>query len=90
MYICNDQKLITNHIEKPIKVEGFIANKVLLGRKKVKIRLGKKNGLKILVLTFTNVFYLPNSPSNLVSLSFFNDTGIYYYNKDQILYNQST
>lgn len=41
------------------------------------------------MLTLINIFYLPNSPSNLASLDFFNNTGIYHHNKDQIFYNQS-
>ncbi len=90
MHVCNDQRLITEYIEKPTRVGGSTANGVSLGRRKVKIRLAKKDGSKSLVLTLTNVFYLPNSPSNLISLGLLNDTGIYHHNKDQTLFDQSS
>lgn len=42
------------------------------------------------MLTLTNIFYLPNNLSTLVSLGLLNDIGIYHYHKNQRLYNQST
>lgn len=33
---------------------------------------------------------LSNNPSNLISLSFFNDAGIYYDNEQQVLYNKAS
>lgn len=49
-----------------------------------------KNSSKDLVLTLINFFYLPNSYSNFISLDLLNDIGIYYHNKEQIFYDQST
>lgn len=43
-----------------------------------------------MVLTLTNVLYLLNSPSNLVTVGLLNDTKIYHHNKDQIFYNHNT
>lgn len=51
---------------------------------KVKIRLALKDGTEGLILTLTNVFYLRNSPSNLVSLGLLNDAD--HHNEDQTLY----
>lgn len=90
IYIYNNQKLITQYIEKSIRVKGSIANRVSLSRGKIKIYHVKKNGSKSLVLTLTNIFYLSNNSSNFIILNLLNNIGIYYHNKDQILYNQST
>ena len=35
------------------------------------------------------MFYIPNSPSNLISLSLLNNAGIYYHNKPQALYEKA-
>lgn len=72
------------------RIREFIVDGVLLSRRKVRIRLTKKNILENLVLTLTNIFYLLNNLSNFINLSFFNNAEIYYHNKDQILYNQNT
>lgn len=81
---------MTKYTEKSTRVRESIANRISHGRGKVKIRLAKKDGLEGLVLTLTNVFYLPNSSSNLVSFGLLNDAEIYHHNKDQTIYNQST
>lgn len=73
-------------MENLIKVGGSTSNGILLSRGIVKIRLILKDEIEKLILILTNFFYVPNSPSNLVSLGFLNNTRIYYHNKDQILY----
>lgn len=82
--------MIAKYIEKLTNFEISIANRVLRSRKKTIIQLAKKDSPVDLVLTLINIFYLPNNSSNLISLSLFNNAGIYYHNKDQILYNQNT
>ncbi len=74
----------------PTKVGGSTSDGISPGRGKVKIRLALRDGTEELVLTLTNVFYLPNSPSNLVSLGLLNNAGIYHHNEDQTLYNLET
>lgn len=86
VYIYNDWRLITNYTEKPIRVGGFTADRVLLGKKKVKIRLAKKDGSEGLILTLINIFYILYSSLDLISFSLLNNVGYYYPNKDQILY----
>lgn len=81
---------MTEYMKKPIKVGGCITNGISLGRRKIKIQLTKKDGSEDLILTLTNVFYLSNSLSNLVSLDLLNDAKIYHHNKNQTLYDQST
>ncbi len=73
--------------ENPIKVGGSTSDDISPGKGKVKIRLALKDGTEGLVFTLINVFYLPNSLSNLVNLGFLNNAGIYYHNEDQTLYN---
>lgn len=86
VHVCNNQRLMREYTEKPTRFRGFTANGISSGRGKIKIRLTKKDGSEGLVLILTNVFYLPNTPSNLVSLSLLNDTRIYHQNEDQTLY----
>lgn len=90
MHVCNDKRLITNFMENPTKIRGSTLDNISLGKKKVKIRLILKNRIEGLVLILTNVFYLSNNLFNLASLSLQNNAGIYYHNKNQILYNLKT
>lgn len=82
LHVYNNQRLISKYTKKPRRVKRFIADKISFDRKKIKIRLAKKNGSKNLILTLINVFYLPNSQLNLVSLNLFNNAGIYHYNEN--------
>lgn len=40
-----------------------------------------------MIFNFKDIFFLPNSPSNLVSLTLFNNPNFFYNNKNKILYN---
>ena len=77
---------MTDFIENPTKVGGSTSDGISPGRGKVKIRLALKDGTEGLILTLTNVFYLPNSQSNLVSLGLLNNAGIYHHNEEETLY----
>lgn len=81
---------MTNFEENPTKIKRSISDGILPGKIRVKIRLALKDGIKKMILTLINVFYLFHNPSNLVSLGLLNNTGIFYHNKDQTLYNQKT
>lgn len=54
------------------------------------MRLGLKDGSEGLILNLQNVYYLPKSPCNLVSLGLLNDSGIYCDNESETLYEIST
>lgn len=54
------------------------------------MRLALKDGTKSIILNLCNIYYLPNNISNLISLSFLNNVGIYYDNKQQALYNKTS
>ena len=68
------------------KVGRSTSNRVLLRRKKVCLRLGLKDNLKSLILKLQNVYYLPNSLCNLVSLRLLNNSGIFHNNEHKNLY----
>ncbi len=53
------------------------------------MKLALDDGSEGIILNLRNVFYLPNSPSNLISLSLLNNAGIYYNNEQQALYDKA-
>lgn len=67
VHVCNNQRLMIEYSKKSRRVGKSIADGISPIRKKIKIRLTKKDGSEGLVLTLTNVIDLANSPSNLVS-----------------------
>ncbi len=80
--VCNDLRLMTDFTERPTRVGRSTADGVSAGRGTVRIRLVLKDGSEGLILNLRNVFYLPNSPSNL------NDAGVYYDNERHALYDK--
>lgn len=50
------------------------------------LRLALKDGSEGLILNLSNLFYLPNSPCNLLGLGLLNNSGIYQDNENEILY----
>lgn len=88
VHVCNDLRLMTDFHNNPTKVGGSTSEGISPGRGTVKIRLAMEDGREGLILNLRNVFYLPNSPSNLVSLGLLNDAGIYYNNENQSLYDK--
>lgn len=70
------------------RIGGSTLDGILPEYETVKIRLAKEDSSKELILNLQNTFYLPNRPSNLVSLGLLNDTGIYHKNENQTLYNK--
>ena len=72
--------------KRPIKVSRSTSDRVLPGRGKVCLKLGLEDDSKGLILNLQNVYYLPNSPGNLVSLGLLNNSGIFYNNKLKNLY----
>lgn len=71
---------MTDYTEKPTKVGGSTADGMSPGRGTVRVKLALEGGSKGVTLNLRNVFYLPNSLSNQVSLSLLNDAGVYYDN----------
>lgn len=84
--MCNNQLLIIKYYVYATKISKLILNKILPGQRKIWLRLALKNGFKSLILNFSNTFYLSNSPCNLLSFELLNNSGIYYNNKNKIVY----
>lgn len=68
------------------RIGGSISDGVSSGRGKIQLKLALKDRSKGLILNLHNVFYLPNSPCNLLSLGLFNNSGIYHDNKNKTFY----
>lgn len=77
---------MTEYQERPTKVGGSTSDRVLPGREKVRLRLGLEDNSEGLILNLQNVYYLPNSPCNLVSLGLLNNNGIFHNNEHENLY----
>ncbi len=77
---------MTEYKEQPTSVGGSTSNRVSQGRGKIRLRLGLEDNSEGLVLNLQNVYYLPNSPRNLVSLGLLNNSGIYHNNKRETMY----
>lgn len=72
---------MTNFAKRSTRVRRSILDGVLPGQETIQTRLALGDGTERVIFNLQNVYYLPNSLSNLISLSFFNDTSIYYDNK---------
>ncbi len=90
VHVCNDLRLMTDFAERPTRVGGSTSDGVSPGRGTVLIRLALEDGTEGVILNLRNVYYFPNSPSNLISLSLLNDAGIYYDNEQQALYDKTS
>ena len=84
--MCNDQSLMIKYHEKPTRIGGSTADGMSPGRGKMRLRLSLKNGRKGVILDLKNVFLLPHSPSNIVSLDLLNNHRSFYDNKNEMLY----
>lgn len=81
---------MTEYRERPTKIGGSTSDGISPGRGKIQLRLSLKDGSEGLILNFQNVYYLPKSPCNLVSLGLLNDSGIYHDNENETLYEVKT
>lgn len=90
VHVCNDLDLMTEYHERPTQIGGSTSNGVSPGRGKVRLRLSQKDGSEGVILNLKDVFYLPSSPSNLVSLALLNNSGIFHDNENETLYDVRT
>lgn len=68
------------------KVRVSTSDGILPGKGKIQLKLGLNDDIEGLILTLHNVYYLPNSPCNLVNLRLFNNSGVYHDNIYKSLY----
>ena len=86
VHVCNDRSLMTEYREHPTKVGGSTSDGVSPGRGKIRLRLGLEDDSEGLILNLQNVYCLPYSPCNLVSLGLLNNSGIYHDNEHENFY----
>ena len=77
---------MTEYRELLIQIGGSTLDEVSSYRGKIRLHLVLKNGSEDLVLNLYNVFYLPNSPCNMISLGLLNDSIIFYNHENETLY----
>lgn len=63
-----------------------MSNEVSPSRKRMRLQLAFKDRTEGLILNLQNVYYLPNSLYNLVSLGLLNDSRIYHQNENKTLH----
>ena len=81
---------MTEYYERPTRIGGSTADGISPSRGKVRLRLSLKNGREGVILDLKNMFLLPHSPSNLVSLGLLNNHGIFHDNENETLYDKRT
>ena len=73
-------------MENPTPLSGVTSKGVSPGWGTVVLSLALENGQKGAILSMAHVFYIPESPANLISLAKLNDVGLYWDNKTWNLY----
>ncbi len=86
VHICNDRSLMTEYYNKPTRSGGSTSDRSSSGRGKTRLQWSFEDGSEGLVLNLRNVYYLPSSPCNLVSLGLLNSSGILHDNQNKTLY----
>lgn len=81
---------MTNYRERPTSIGGSTSNGTSPGNGSVRLRLALKDDSEGLILNLQNVYYLPSSPCNLVSLALLNNSGIFHDNEHETLYQVQT
>lgn len=77
---------MTEYYEKPTRIGGSTADGLTPRRGRIQLRLGLEDDIEGTILNLRNVYYLPSSPCNLVSLGLLNNSGIFHDNGNETLY----
>lgn len=81
---------MTGYHKKPTRIGGSTSDGISAGRERVRLRQSLKGGKEGVLLDLKDVFFLPSSPSSLVSLGLLNDHGVFHNNKDETLCDKRT
>lgn len=90
VHVCNNLDLMTEYHKKQTWIGSSTLNGVSAGRGKMRLWLSQKDGSEGVILDLKDVFFLPSSPSNLVSLVLLNNTGIFHNNENETFYDIRT
>lgn len=77
---------MTEYNKKSMRIGRSILDRLSLGRGKIGVWLGLENDSKGVILNLRNIYYLPNSLCNLMSLELLKDSGIFPDNRNKTLY----
>lgn len=81
---------MTEYYERSTNVGGSTSEGISPGRGKVCLRLAQNDGSERVILNLSDVYYLPRSPCNLVSLGRLNNHDIFHNNEHETLYHVKT
>lgn len=73
-----------------MRIGYFILDRVSPSQEKIQLKLDLKNSSEALTLNFYHIYFFQNSQCNLVNLGLLNNSGIYYYNKNETVYKVQT
>lgn len=90
VYGYNNCELMNKFYNRLMQIDSFILDELSPTREKVWLCPSQKNGTINVIFNLKNIFFLPNSPCNLVNLTLFNNNRIFYNDENKILYNLRT
>lgn len=90
VYVCNNLTIMTDYYEQLTNVGGSTSESIFQGQGKVQLRLSQKDGSEGVIFNLSDVYFLPHSPCNLVSLRKLNSNYIFYDNENETLYHVKT
>lgn len=78
---------MTELYNKLIQIGSFISDGILPDQRKVRFYLSQRDGTERAIFDLKDIFFLPSSLYNLVSLALLNNHDIFHNNKNKTLYN---
>lgn len=86
MHVCNQREVFLDYSNNPSAMTGATSSGLSPGRGTIRLHLAHADGSAGAILTLHDVWYIPQSPANLVCQAKLNDSGIYYSNETWYLY----
>ena len=86
VHVCNDRSLMTEYYNKSTKIGWSTSDGSSPGKGKIRLQLDFEAGSEDLLLNLQNVYYLPSSSCNFVSLGLLNNSTILHDNENKTLY----
>ena len=86
MHVCNQRGHFLNYADRPSTMTETIFSGISPERKTIRLQLAYEDGSAGAILTFHDVWYILQSPANLVSQGRLNDLGVHYNDESWHLY----